>query len=86
MAVFTDTPNWNVSALGFRDVSTDAQGKFSAKPLRPDKYLVVALDAAGVLGPIDASAFAKLASIATPVEVLENEIREISLTIAKLPQ
>jgi protocatechuate 3,4-dioxygenase beta subunit len=83
-----DRKRWTSWAVTTGDVQLNRSGKFRHEGLRADKYLVAALnpdDRALLVGGSDRKNFERLAAIAVPVEVTENEVREVSLTLARLP-
>lgn len=82
-----DQKRWAHWAQTTRQTGLDRSGRFGIKPLRPEKYLIVALepDDRTVVDLRDARKFERLASIATPVELTQDETREIVLTLAKPP-
>ena len=79
---------WASWAQATRETQPNRSGKFRHEGLRPGKYFIVALtpDERLLLNPGSGRThFERLASIATPVEVTENEVREVALTLAQLP-
>lgn len=88
MLFAADRKRWVSWARSTRQVTLGRSGRFSIKLLRPDKYLIVALDPQErslLTGGSDVRNFERLAAVATAIEILENDSREIALTIARLP-
>jgi hypothetical protein len=89
MLFAADEKRWATWSQSLQTTNVDEKGRFSLNLLRADKYLIAAVDPSSMsttLGFSDASNFARIAEVATPLELLENDARQILLTIARLPR